>query len=49
MPPSWPGKAVAQAREEAQYDNCLVVAAQILELPATRSSEKETFSDRLAL
>ena len=31
--PSWPGKAVARAREEARYDNCLVVAAQMLELP----------------
>jgi hypothetical protein len=29
----WPGKATARAREEAQYDHCLVVAAQMLELP----------------
>jgi hypothetical protein len=32
MPP-WPGKDRAQAREEAQYDHCLVVAAQMLEVP----------------
>ena len=31
--PPWPGKAPAQAREEAQYDHCLVVAAQMLEVP----------------
>ena len=31
--PPWPGKAPAQAREEAQYDRCLVVAAHMLELP----------------
>lgn len=31
--PSWPGKARDQAREEAQYDHCLIVAAQMLELP----------------
>lgn len=31
--PPWPGKAIAQAREEAQYDHCLVVAAQMLEVP----------------
>jgi hypothetical protein len=31
--PPWPGKARAQAREEAQYDHCLVVAAQMLEVP----------------
>ncbi len=30
---AWPGKARARAREEAQYDHCLVVAAQMLELP----------------
>ena len=31
--PPWPGKAPAQAREEAQYDHCLVVAAEMLEIP----------------
>jgi hypothetical protein len=31
--PPWPGKSVAQAREEAQYDHCLMVAARMLELP----------------
>ena len=31
--PEFPGKARAQAREEAQYDACLVVAAEMLELP----------------
>ena len=30
--PPWPGKARAQAREEAQYDHCLVVAAHMLEV-----------------
>jgi hypothetical protein len=31
--PPWPGKDPALAREEAQYDHCLIVAAQILEVP----------------
>lgn len=29
----WPGKGPMQAREEAQYDHCLVVAAEMLEVP----------------
>lgn len=29
----WPGKARSEAREEAQYDHCLVEAARMLELP----------------
>ena len=31
--PAWPGKGLALAREQAQYDHCLVVAAEMLELP----------------
>ena len=31
--PPFPGKDRTLAREEAQYDNCLVVAAEMLELP----------------
>jgi hypothetical protein len=31
--PPWPGKDRALAREEAQYDHCLVVAARMLEVP----------------
>ena len=31
--PPFPGKDHTLAREEAQYDHCLVVAAEMLELP----------------
>ena len=31
--PPFPGKGPTLAREEAQYDHCLVVAALMLELP----------------
>lgn len=31
--PPWPGKARDLAREEAQCDHCLVVAARMLEVP----------------
>lgn len=30
--PDWPGKERTQAREKAQYDHCLVVAAHMLEV-----------------
>lgn len=31
--PPFPGKGPTQAREESQYDHCLVVAARMLEVP----------------
>ncbi len=31
--PEWPGKAPALAREQAQYDGCLLLATRMLELP----------------
>ena len=34
--PDFPGRARTVAREEAQYDHCLVVAAQMLEVPVPK-------------
>ncbi len=54
--PPWPGKDIAWRSELARYDRCLVVAAQMLEVPGVdpegdplTPEGRAVLEDRLAL
>jgi len=54
--PAWPGKDLAWRSELLRYDNCLAVAAQILEVPGPEPGPepltpevRAVLEDRLAL